>query len=463
MENIHENLLKEIQKAIQNTKFENHVFAVGGTVRDILLNRQVKDIDLCVDIPNGHIEFAEYICKEYNCFLKNSNPCVFENYSTCSFFIKTINEFASIPIECSQTRKSQEKNKGTDMYSVFGTIEEDSKYRDITINSIYLNISSGQIIDPQNGVSDIDNKLIRASDAKASFFTYDPIKMLRIIRMASDLEWGIEKNTWFYILAHSSLIENAPVETILRELNRILLLPKPSKALKRLKASGLLQKILPEVYDLVGLEQGKKHNDDAFEHTLNVVDNVNNDLLSRWGALLHDIGKPKALSFENNEPHFFRHEHIGSQLAIKILGRLKMPKRNIQIISDVVKYHMYFKHYGDKLPSNKIVKRFYSKLSSQLQENIDVILNVIDADNISASHDFCMPNQIKLIREQLKKITTNNKIKLPITGKDILQEFNLTSSPLVGHYLQLVTEYIENNPSATKSDCIEYIRKKLTI
>lgn len=453
-------LIKELKNVIKNTIFENHVFIVGGTVRDLLLNRanDIKDIDIAVNVANGGIALAEFITKEYDCNKINSNPCIFPKYGTAKFNITTIHNFAKFNIECVETKKEHLH----DGISHFGTLEEDARKRDLTINSIYYNISTEELIDPTHkGLMDIQQQIIRTPIDSNIIFKEDPLRMIRVIRFSSKYNWGIEKNTWFGIVKNADLISEISHERITEEINKILLTSKPSVGLNKLKGCGLLNKIMPSVFRLINVTQGKEHFGDVFSHTLKAVDLSSNNKINRWAALFHDIGKPNVKTNYNGIIHFYNHEQEGTKIALNVLKKLKFSNEDIKKIILVIKNHMRFKSYGDKCPSDKSIRKFIQDVG---EENINLVLDIINADNLSHHEKYCMPKQVGLIKNRIDFLKEKEKelaIKSPVNGKDIMQRFSLKPSPAIGEYLQIINEFLINKPDADKEECLSYLENFL--
>lgn len=461
--NIFGDTLKEIKKAIKATKFENHVFLVGGAVRDSLLGKPMKDIDLCIDMPNGGIEFAEWICKEYGCYKPNSNPCVFPKYGTAKFNLKSLHSLSDIEIECVQTRKEQYHEDSRKPETTFGTIEEDCLRRDLTINALYVNLSSDIVIDPCClGLEDLKNCVIRTPSNPDIVFEDDPLRMLRVIRFATKLGWGIDKNAWVGIVQNCYRISIVSKERITDELGKILMCEKPSVGFVRLEKCGLLEKILPEVHNLVGVTQGYQHFGDVFEHTMSVIDKTSPVLTHRWASLLHDIGKPNVRTLIGNKIRFLSHDSVGENIAVELLKRMKFSNSDILKISTAVRNHMRFKSSGNSCPSNKALRKLVADVGV---DNIAIVLDVINADNNSHAKQYCLPDQVRLIIDKLESMKNGGKdeltIKIPINGKDIMQAFNLKQSPKIGVLLDAVKEFVIDNPNATKEDCLDFVSDKI--
>ena len=461
-DNVFGKTLKEIKSAIKGTRFENHVFLVGGAVRDCMLGLPMKDIDLCINIPNGGMLFAEWMCKEYGCYKEESNPCLFPKYGTAKFSIRSITELSNVEIECVQTRKEQYHSDSRKPETVFGTIEEDAKRRDLTINSLYVNLSNDTIIDPcGNGIDDICNCVIRTPSDPSIVFEDDPLRMLRVIRFATKLGWGIDKETWVGIVNNVYRIGIISQERITDELGKILLCEKPSIGINRLRNCGLLKVILPEVYSLIGVVQGVQHFGDVYDHTMSVVDKTSRVLNHRWAGLLHDIGKPQTRSFVDMKVRFLQHEVVGELETIKLLKRLKFSNNDVKQISLAVRQHMRFKTQGDNCPSPKAIRKLISDVG---EDNIPIILDVINADNNSHAEKYNAPNQVNKIIKKINELKNDSvlDVKLPINGNDIMLAFNLKPSPKIGIYLDAIKAYCLDKPNATKEECLEHIKTILT-
>lgn len=453
--------LLELKKAVKGTKYENHVFLVGGAVRDGLLGKEMKDIDLAIDLPNGGVEFAEWVCKEYGCFKENSNPCLFPTYGTAKFSLKSLFDLCDVEIECVQTRKEQYKDKESRKpETVFGSIEDDAKRRDLTINALYVNISTDIIVDPNKvGLDDLHNSVIRTTSEPDIIFDDDPLRMLRVIRFATKLGWGIERNTWLGIIKNIGRIDIVSKERISDELTKILLCDKPSVGIVRLEKCGLLEKVLPSVHDMVGVKQNTYHFGDVFEHTMSVIDKTAPSKITRWAGLLHDAGKPKASVEFFGMIKFLGHEIFSEHIVLEELKRLKFSNSEISSIAKIVRYHMQFKQNGKGCPSVKSLRKFIDLVG---EENLHAALNVINADNNSHSKWACAPKQVELIYkrlEEMKEQKTKIIVDVPINGNDIMKTFNLKPSKKIGEILEKVKEYvIGKETDVTKEECIEFIK-----
>ena len=453
---------KFLGDSIKGTKFQDHVYIVGGAVRDYFLKKDIKDIDIAVDIANGGIEFGQFINSKFG----NSHSIVtYPNYGTCKFTIN-IPDIGSIDMEAVQCRKEWYTEGSRKPSSIaVGNIREDAYRRDLTINALYLDVTTLKVFDPTTrGYDDLKKCILCCPSEPYKTFKDDPLRMLRVIRFKTKLGWGIDKDTWIGIIENAHEIESISKERINDELSKILLSDKPSIGIESLLKANLLSYILPDIYNLVGIEQGKQHFGDVFKHTMKCLDNTKNDLGCRLGALYHDVGKIFTRTVNNGETHFYCHEDVGAKMIEPILKNLKYPNAIIAKVIMIVKYHMKFKEIADdKLPSDKTIRKFMNEVNGYL----DDILNVMNADNNAHKEGYNKPNfvnnlinQINLIKQ--KETDYSNKLNLPINGEDIKKEFKLKTSPLIGILLKKVKEAYLENPNLSKDDCFEIVEKELS-
>lgn len=456
-------VLKHIKELINGTEYENHVFLVGGAVRDSLMGLPIKDIDLCIDLPNGGIEFATWIMKKTGYYKKDVRPCVFPTYGTAMF---CFHEFPDVQIECVQTRKEQYHDANSrNPETAYGTLEEDCYRRDLTINSLYRNISTDEIVDiTGKGLSDIENHIIQTPCDPDITFSDDPLRMCRVLRFSSRYGWDIEEDTLQGIIKNLDRIKIITQERITDELNKILLTKKPSVGLRLLNNTGLLKHILPELAETVGMTQNKYHFGDVFEHTLAVVDNIEPILEYRLAALFHDIGKIKCKTTnDNGNVHFYKHELISGDLSEEIMKRMKYSNEIIKLVKKAVINHMRTKSFGDDCA--KIKDKSIRKLQYALGKDVDICLALIDADNKAHAPEHCMPNQALIIKDKIKQIIEKGEdcssIQLPINGNDIMLILDIEPSPIIKDILSdLIKQYIGNPLSFKNKDvCIKFVQK----
>lgn len=452
--------LNYIKGLIKGTEYENHVFLVGGAVRDSIMGNPIKDIDLCIDLPNGGIEFAVWIMKKTGQYKEGTRPCVYPTYGTAMF---TLINFPNIDIECVQTRKEQYHDSNSrNPETAYGTLEEDCYRRDLTINSLYKNISTDEIVDiTGNGINDIKNHIIRTPCDPDITYTDDPLRMLRCIRFASRYGWDIEEKTLQGIIDNVERIQIITQERITDEINKILLTKKPSVGLRMLEKTGLLQYVLPDFVEMVNLEQNEYHFGTAWEHTLMVVDNAKPILENRVAALFHDLGKIKTQTFdEKGKVHFYNHENVSAFLSEVRMKTMKYPNDIIKRVRKAVNAHMRTKSFGDECA--KLTDKSVRKLQLALGDTFDLTMDLIDADNRAHKSEHCMPNQVRIIKERSDKLVEQGldafKLRLPINGDDIIEYLNIEPGPKVKTYLDYLTKLWLAKPTITKEECFKHIK-----
>ena len=425
------------------------VYLVGGFVRDLILNRKNKDIDVMV-VGNG-IDFAKLISKKLNKKLQ-----IFKNFGTA--MLKTEN----YDIEFVGARKESYSKDSRNPVVEQGTLVEDLSRRDFTINSLAISLNKknyGEIIDLFSGRADIDKKIIRTPlDPKITFHD-DPLRMMRAARFASQLDFLVDKNNLEFIKSEKERIEIISKERINDELNKILMSKKPSVGLKVLKESGLLELILPEICDLQGIDEieGKTHKDN-FYHTLKVLDNIcenTENLWLRWVALLHDIGKPKTKKFNKKIGWTFHgHEYVGSKMVDKIFRRLKLP------LNEKLKYIKKLILLSSRpivLSLDNITDSAVRRLIFDAGDDIDDLLTLCEAD-ITTKNEHLQKkylNNFKIVREKIKIVEERDQIRNfqpPISGEEIMSSFGLKPCKEIGIIKEYIKEAILNGVISNSYD-----------
>ena len=425
------------------------VYLVGGFVRDLILNRRNKDIDVMV-VGNG-IDFAKLISNKLNKKLQ-----IFKNFGIA--MLKTEN----YDIEFVGARKESYSKDSRNPVVEQGTLVEDLSRRDFTINSLAISLNKknyGEIIDLFSGRADIDKKIIRTPlDPKITFHD-DPLRMMRAARFASQLDFLVDKNNLEFIKGENKRIEIISKERINDELNKILMSKKPSVGLKVLKESGLLELILPEICDLQGIDEieGKTHKDN-FYHTLKVLDNIcenTENLWLRWVALLHDIGKPKTKKFNKKIGWTFHgHEYVGSKMVDKIFRRLKLP------LNEKLKYIKKLILLSSRpivLSLENITDSAVRRLIFDAGDDIDDLLTLCEAD-ITTKNEHLQKkylNNFRIVREKIKIVEERDQIRNfqpPISGEEIMSSFGLKPCKEIGIIKEYIKEAILNGVISNSYD-----------
>ncbi len=416
-------------------------YAVGGWVRDLYLERVCKDIDVVV-VGNG-IDFAKKVAEKINPKLKVN---YFSNFGTAQF------NYQGIDYEFVGARKESYQRDSRKPIVEDGTIEDDIARRDFTINAMAISLCQdnyGELLDIYHGCQDLKDKCIKTPLDPDITYSDDPLRMLRAIRFASQLHFTIEKRSLEAISRNASRMEIISKERIHKELNKILLSPKPSKGLDLLFQTGLLDFVLPELKLLHGVElyKGKGHKDN-FYHTLQVVDNVaqkSDDLWLRWAALLHDIAKPQTKSYsEENGWSFHGHEVLGTKMAVSIFKTLKLPlDQPLQYVRKMIFLHLR----PIALTKEEITDSAVRRLLFEAGDDIDDLLLLCQSD-ITSKNEAKVARYLENLEKlklKIKEVEERDHIKNfqpPITGEIIMEIYNLKPSRVIGDIKNHIKEAI---------------------
>jgi putative nucleotidyltransferase with HDIG domain len=452
-----------LRDLIKGTQWENKVFAAGGYVRDEISGRDPKDLDVVVDYPEGGIEFAKWITKKIGNYKDESNPVIYPRFGTAKFHLNGVIydniDLTGFEIESVMPR-SEEYTHGSRKPDVSASsLSQDAFRRDTTFNSLFKNISTGEILDfTGKGIDDLNKGVIRTPIDPNKTFIDDPLRMLRVVRFFAKYNYKIPQSIIRALKKNAAQIENISAERIQDEINKILITTNVKNALRLLKITGLLEHIIPEFKASYNMTQNRHHNEKVFDHILSVLQNTKPNLITRLQALFHDIGKTTTRSVIDNEIHFYKHEDVSAEMAKEILTRLKYPTDIINAVALGVRNHMRLKpagKQGDKI-SDKALRKFVVDLGDQLESTLDLM----DADNRAHAPESAMPDQIPAIINRLNVLKTSipkKGEKLPITGNDLIS-LGLSPGPLFTRLLNIVKDKQLENPNTTREEYIDLIK-----
>ncbi|MFT5257860.1 MAG: poly(A) polymerase [Arenicella sp.] len=451
-------IFKIISQASQQLQVESYV--IGGYVRDFFLKRgTAKDIDI-VAIGSG-IDLAEKVAS----LLPNKPKVqVFKTYGTAML------RYKDVEIEFVGARKESYSEESRNPQVSEGTLQDDQNRRDFTINALALSLNEanfGELLDPFNGIHDLENRILRTPLNPDITYSDDPLRMMRAIRFAAQLNFTIEENSLAAISKNAERLEIITRERIVDELNKIMSSKKPSVGFLLLEETKLLQQIIPELIDLKGVEEveEQKHKDN-FYHTLEVVDNISEhteDIWLRWAALLHDIGKAPTKKFSKKVGWTFHsHEFVGSKMVFKLFKRLKMPMNN----------KMKFVQKMVLLSSRPIVlatdvtDAAVRRLVFDAGDDINSLMTLCEADITTKN-----PKKFKRyhqnfeeVRSKIKEVEERDRVRNfqpPVSGEEIIKAFNLKPCREIGQIKEAIKEAILEGQIPNEHEaCYDFMLKK---
>jgi putative nucleotidyltransferase with HDIG domain len=414
-------------------------YVVGGYVRDLIMKRPSKDVDF-VCVGSG-IALAQEVAQS----LGGLRVTIFKNFGTARI------DWEGFELEFVGARKESYREDSRKPLVEDGTLEDDQNRRDFTINAMAIALNAtnwGNLIDPFDGVADISKKIIKTPLAPSITFSDDPLRMMRAIRFAAQLNFDIEASTFEAITANASRLKIVSMERIIDELNKIILTPTPSYGFKLLFHSGLLKEFFPEMVELQGVENiDNKGHKDNFYHTLQVLDNTaktSEDLWLRWAAILHDIAKPATKRFDKVHGWTFHgHEDRGARMVPKIFRRLKLPlDERMLFVQKLVRLHL-----RPIALSHAVTDSAVRRLLFEAGEATEALMVLCRAD-VTSKNGEKVARYLKnfdLVEERMGIVEEKDKVRSfqpPIKGDEIIELFNIPPGPIVGEIKEQIKDAI---------------------
>lgn len=442
--NLNQNKNLKLFKIISEAAERNNqsVYIVGGYVRDLLMNRRAStDIDFVTE--QSGIELAQNVAQDIDPKLKVS---VFKTYGTAMI------KYKELELEFVGARKESYTENSRKPEVEGGSLEDDQKRRDFTINAMAISLNKnnfGELIDPFNGIDDLEKEILRTPLEPAQTYSDDPLRMMRAVRFASTLNFKIEENSLKAIQQEAERIRIVSMERIMVEFNKIMMSEKPSIGLRLMEQTGLMKLIIPELIELKGVEEveGQTHKDN-FYHTLEVVDNISvntDNLWLRWSALLHDIGKAPTKKFvEGTGWTFHGHEFLGSKMVKTLFQRLKLPLgSDMKYVQKMVKLSSRPIALITDDASDSALRRLLFDAGEDLEDLFTLCKADITTKNSKKQEKF--KRNFEYVAVKIKEVEEKDQVRNfqpPITGEEIMEMFNLKPGREIGILKEKVKEAI---------------------
>jgi len=435
--------VKSVLKKLAEKGYEAYI--VGGCVRDLLRGIEPKDWDVTTSAKPEEIE-------------KLFKKSFYEN----KFLTVTVQTDSKIPslkeIEVT-TYRSEAKysdKRHPDEVRFAKTLKEDLSRRDFTVNAMAVS-ANGEIIDPFSGQKDLGNKIIKTVGDPEKRFGEDALRMMRAVRFAATLgkDWQIEPETARAVEKNAPWLQAISKERIRDELLKIIMSQRAAEGIEILRRLGLLEYVMPELLAGYGVGQNKHHIYDCYEHSLKSLDYAAKqgfNMHVRMAALLHDIAKPIVKQGEGEDSTFYNHEIVGAKTTVRILSRLKFPKKDIEKIAKLVRYHLFYYNVDEVTESS--VRRLVRQVGP---ENMDELLQVRMADRIGSGVPKAEPYKLRHLKYIIDKVSQDpiSVKKLKLSGNEVMKVLDISPGPRIGQVLDVLLGIVLNDPDRNKKDILK--------
>lgn len=432
--------LDALRQATRGTEYEGHLHLVGGYVRDRVMGlSSVKD-DIDIVLESDAVALAEFF---HACGIARYRPVVYPRFGTAMIVVEEGEEMRNVELVTARVESyAQDSRKPSDVQP--GTLVDDARRRDFTINTLLQNLHTGEITDPLGtGFADIEARIVRTPANPHLTFQDDPLRMLRAVRFSARFDFKIEPGTWNALRESASRLAIISAERIRDELCKILMAERASLGLNLLRESGLLSQFAPELVAMVGVAQNEFHAYPVWEHTLVALDSLPRDssLIVRLATLLHDIGKPSTRSVgDDGLVHFYGHQNSGAEMARSLLGRLKFSNDEIGAITRLVAEHM---RIGEYKPSwtDAAVRRLMRDLGPQLDDFFTI--HRADVAALGPEHrDISRASDLRARIDPIKESQDIDALKSPLDGLEIMRILNISAGREIGRIKNFLTNEV---------------------
>lgn len=441
---------REVQNIIERlNKAGFEAYIVGGCVRDFLMKRTPKDWDIATNATPEQIQRVFP-----NSFYENKFLTVSVKTESSDESLKNI-EITTYRLEAEYSDK-----RHPDKIKYAQKLEDDLARRDFTINAFAMDLD-GKVIDLFDGQKDLKNKIIRTVGNPEERFSEDALRMLRAVRFACVLNFRIEEKTREAIKKNSFWMEAVSQERIRDEFVKIIMSDRPADGIELLRELNLLKYVLPELLDNYGVSQNKHHTFDCYWHALKALEftaQKNYNIYVRLASLLHDIAKPKVKSGQGENATFYNHEIVGAKMAFQILNRMKFPKKDVQKITKLVRYHLFYYNVGEV--SEASVRRLVKNVGP---ENIEELLQVRMADRKGSGVPKAEPYKLRHLKYLIEKVAQDpiSAKMLKANGQDIMEILQMNPGPKIGQILDILLGYVLEDPKKNNKEFFKSEIEKL--